>query len=133
MRPFGVTRRRHTAPVVLPALTGCALVLALLSACAAQQHPQSGVARGQLLLVGGPFPGLPRPLASGSVSFSGATRVSVRVSSDGSFSASLPNGSYEVSGRSAEFGSGSYPCRASRPISVVSDKTTLIDVYCQAR
>jgi hypothetical protein len=84
-------------------------------------------------MVGGPAPGSPRPLRSGSVSFSGAAHITVRVGPDGSFSASLPRGTYAVVGRSGEFGSGAYPCRAARPIQVISEQATRINVYCNAR
>lgn len=155
MRLVSMSRRRHTAPMVLRALTGCALLLVLLNACTGEQDPSTvprtptsnersstssprqtdfpGVVRGQLLFVGGPAAGSPRPLRSGSVNFSGATRVGVRVGRDGNFSASLPQGTYEVTGRSEQFGSGSYECHASRPINVNSQKTTQIGVYCQVR
>ena len=67
----------------------------------------------------------------GRVNFSGATHVDVRVGPDGNFSASLPPGTYEVTGRSKLFGSGAYECHASRPIDVISQKTERIRVYCQ--
>jgi hypothetical protein len=136
--------RRRTAPVLLSSLTGCALLLALLTACGGEHEPSTSlsaptqtereaVATGHLLIVGGPFPGSPRPLGFGSVSFSGAAQITVRVGQDGSFSASLPQGTYAVVGRSKEFGSGAYPCHASRPIQVLSEEATRIDVYCNAR
>lgn len=155
MRLFDMNRRRHTAPVMVRALTGCALLLALMNACTSEQDSspalptpatddrsstssprhtdQTGVARGQLLFVGGPAPGSPRPLRSGRVDFSGNTQVGVRVGHNGNFSASLPQGTYEVTGRSKQFGSGSYECRAAGPIDVISQTTTRIDVYCQVK
>ncbi|MGZ6917446.1 MAG: hypothetical protein ACXVG8_18970 [Oryzihumus sp.] len=94
---------------------------------------QTGVAGGRLLVVGGPAPGAPRPLRRGTVTFTGATQVSVRIDHTGHYSARLPVGSYEVSGRSPEIGSGSYECHAAKPINVAPHARIQADVYCQVK
>lgn len=83
-------------------------------------------------MVGGPAPGRPQPL-SGYVTLVGPLRVRVAVGSDGRYDVTVPPGSYQATGRSPRFGSGSYPCRAASVVVVVAGQTTRANVVCQAK
>lgn len=93
---------------------------------------ETGTLRGQLLFVGGPPSGKPRPL-TGFVTFAGPTRTHVRVGRGGQFLARLPTGVYRVVGHSPQYGYGRSPCFATSTASVVAGTTVHVDVFCQGR
>lgn len=95
-----------------------------------------GTIIGTLVAVGGPAPGLPRPLP-GSVRLTNmhthASKV-VTVGVDGRYSLPIAPGSYTLTGKSPQYNSGqSYDCQAQRAAVVVSSKTTTSDVYCEEK
>lgn len=112
------------AVVVAGVLTGCSTRAA------------HGTILGELAAVGGPGPGLPRPLP-GSVRLTNtrthASKV-VTVGVDGRYSLPIAPGSYTLTGKSPLDNSGqSYDCHAQRAAVVVSSKTTTSDVYWQEK
>ena len=90
------------------ASTGCPRDLPADELCVS--GPEGGV-NGVLEEVGGPAPGIPRPVA-GTVVFTGGggTKSRVVVGSSGRFNANLSKGTYSVTGR---HGDHNLPCRAS--------------------
>jgi len=116
------------------ALTGCSS-----SNLASQDGPSSasvgrggGAVRGVLLLVGGPAPGSPTA-TSGTITLRGPSEYRARVEGGGHFKVAAEPGTYEVTGTSPEYGSGTYLCRATRPVVVTSGRTTRVAVYCQMK
>lgn len=146
MRSERGARRAVTRTLLLGALS-----LGLLPACAAaasdtgsssalsvaahtsQKAPsgttETDVLRGRLLFVGGPAPGLPRPL-SGTVVVTGKLTLAVSVGPDGRFVATVPAGTYRLAGSSPAFGSGQYGCHAMSRVRVVPNETVRADVLC---
>jgi hypothetical protein len=118
--------------------------LMLTVACAASDLPSSarGLVTGKLLIEGGPLgPGGQQPgerPIPGTVQFtaSGRRPVTVRAASSGTFSVTLPAGTYDVSGRSpviTDAGNGSSrqtPCSQPLSVSVTSQHTTTITLTC---
>jgi hypothetical protein len=92
----------------------------------------TGVLRGRLVFVGGPFPGSPRPLG-GTVTVTGHSRVVITVGRDGRYTVTLPVGTYRLAGSSPWFGSGADRCHAQSPVRVVSKRPAHADVVCQGR
>jgi hypothetical protein len=91
-----------------------------------------GRVHGHLSAVGGPAPGSRRPL-SGEVTATGrnVTRT-VQIGTDGSFSLTLPPGSYTLTGHSPDYGSGTAVCRTAHgTVRVRSTKAVTADVLCQ--
>jgi len=116
-------------------LTGCAT--------ASAQPPALGHLTGRLLMEGGALgPGGQQPgerPISGTVTFTAAGRrqVNARVGSSGTFSAWLPPGQYQVSGRSPDIeaghGSGNWrelPCSQPTSVTVTAGHTAAISVTC---
>jgi hypothetical protein len=120
--------------------------LMLTAACATSGQPASpspsGRVTGKLLIEGGPIgPGGQQPgerPIPGTVQFtrSGRRPVTARADSSGSFSATLPAGTYDVSGRSALItdasngGRRQTPCSQPLSVSVTSQHTTTITLTC---
>lgn len=146
MRSERGARRAAVAGLLIGALS-----LGLLAACSTQSgagtsSPEAavkaqalsirsvatGVLRGRLVFVGGPFPGSPRPLG-GTVTVTGHSRVVFTVGRDGRYTVTLPVGTYRLSGSSPWFGSGADSCHAQSPVRVVSNRQTHADVVCQGR
>ncbi len=95
------------------------------SACSAvsggaRERPFGYVA-GTLRMVGGPPPGLDRPVAGSvvAVAASGA-RCSAAVGADGSFGMQLEPNLYTFTGHSPTFGNGKYDCSAERSVDVIA-------------
>jgi hypothetical protein len=119
-------------------LTGVALAAACLAgfaaACSAQ-GPADGTVTGHLYGVGGPAsvaaPPSPRPWP-GTVTLSGpGVHRDVPVGASGTFSVTVPPGTYTVVGHSPLYGSGAYLCRAAGQVTVTSGHTAKADVLCQ--
>jgi hypothetical protein len=127
----------------------------LTAACATSDLPASargaasdlpasarGVVTGKLLIEGGPIgPGGQQPgerPIPGTVQFtaSGRRPVTVRADSSGTFSVTLPAGTYDVSGRSPRLtdasngGSRQTPCSQPLSVSVTPQHTTTITLTC---
>jgi hypothetical protein len=122
-----------------------AALAALLTGCAAAsaQPPALGHLTGRLLMEGGALgpdgqqPG-ERPI-SGTVTFTavGHRQVNVQAGSAGTFSAWLPAGQYQVSGRSPDIetgnGSGTWqelPCSQPTSVNVTVGHTATVTVTC---
>jgi hypothetical protein len=92
----------------------------------------TGRVRGHLLAVGGPAPGSRRPL-SGEVTATGQNLTrTVQIGPDGTYTLTLPPGSYTLTGHSPEYGSNAAVCRtADSTVSVRSGKGGTADVLCQ--
>jgi len=125
----------------------CALaaLAALLTGCAtASAQPSAlGHLTGRLLMEGGALgPGGQQPgerPIPGMVTFTGAghRQVSAQVGSSGTFSAWVPPGQYQVSGRSPDIetgnGSGKWqelPCSQPTSVTVTAGHTATITVTC---
>lgn len=128
-------RSRSPTPAAR-AVLALALV-ASVAGCRADRHlgpgpssgPPAGVVNGQLLMVGGPSPGMHRPL-SGTITLRGKQgSVETRAGNDGRYTISLPSGVYEVEGHSQQYGSAK--CQAASPATVAPSRTVRIDVLCQ--
>ena len=104
------------------------VVCFLFAAC--HNHGNTGTVTGHLFAVGGPAPGLPRPLP-GSVLVSGQDEFRVTVGSDGRYSVPVPEGTYEVSGRSPLYQGGHDVCHATSRVAVTTDSVSTADVFCQ--
>jgi hypothetical protein len=116
----------------------------LTAACATSDLPASapGAVTGKLLIEGGPIgPGGQQPgerPIPGTVQFtaSGRRPVTVRADSSGTFSVTLPAGTYDVSGRSPRLtdasngGSRQTPCSQPLSVSVTPQHTTTITLTC---
>jgi hypothetical protein len=119
-----------------------ALMLTAGCAAAALPAPSSGSVTGKLLIEGGPTsaaghqPG-ERPIP-GTVQFtaSGRRPVTARADSSGTFSVTLPAGTYDVSGSSpriVEVINGTkreVPCSQPLSVAVTSQHTTTITLTC---
>jgi hypothetical protein len=103
------------------------------------QRPPLGKIAGQLLFVGGPAPGLPRPRPAvhGTVTFTvtGTARdlSTVPVDIHGAFSVHLSPGTYSITATSPDYDGGHGVCLAKRPVRVSDRSSTAIKVYCQVR
>jgi Tol biopolymer transport system component len=92
----------------------------------------TGTISGHLFAVGGPAPGLHRPLP-GTIFVSGSADFHAEVGSDGSYSLVVPAGTYAVSGRSPLYQAGHLVCHASSPVTLTSGSVVKADVFCQER
>ncbi len=114
-------------------LPSVAVCLAGSTAACSAQDPVDGTLTGHLYGVGGPAPGLPRPLP-GTVTVTGpGVHRDIPVGVSGSYSVKVPAGSYTVVGHSPLYGSGTGVCRAERVATVTSGHSTEVDVLCQMR
>jgi hypothetical protein len=120
--------------------------LMLTTACAAADPPApaspSGFVTGKLLIEGGPIgPGGQQPgqrPIPGTVQFTARGRppVTARADSSGTFSVTLPAGTYDVSGSSPSITEASNgtsrpaPCSQPLTIAVTSRHTTTITLVC---
>lgn len=104
-------------------------VAVLAAGCASAQ--ESGTLVGKLEVVGGPSPGLARPLP-GTVTATNADgkKTFVTIGANGKFEVQLPPGSYSLMGHSPQVGGGTYPCTGGTVhVSVTSRRSA--DVACQ--
>lgn len=97
--------------------------------------PDKATIRGRLLLVGGPAPGTPRPIAGSVVVREGASVVAViAVEKDGRYSAVLAPGIYRIAGNYNQTRSTSAQtdeCHSTATTTVLSaGRTTQVDVNC---
>jgi hypothetical protein len=90
---------------------------------------------GVLEMVGGPAPGLARPVR-GTVTITGSTgnRCEVKVAANGEFHVDIAAGTYQLTGRSPSFGSGNLPCSADHRVTADRDHTPAVaNVICPVR
>jgi hypothetical protein len=115
-------------------LTGLALGVACLAgitAACSGHNPADGTLTGHLYGVGGPAPGLARPWP-GTVTLVGpGVHRDVPVGASGTYSVTVPAGSYTVTGHSPLYGSGTYACGATGAATVTNGHSTKADVPCQ--
>lgn len=111
-----------------------ALAVGLLALASCSSSPQTGSVTGVFKTVGG-APGYGTHPLPGTVVFSNpqGTHVSVRVDADGTFSATLPVGTYTAVGDSPRVMSNGREmvCDALKPVIVSANKTEQIAVECQ--
>jgi hypothetical protein len=100
----------------------------LLAACT--RHSVTGTISGHLFAVGGPYPGLPRPLL-GVVFVSGSQKLHVVVGIDGDYWVVVRAGTYSISGRSPQYQGGHLVCHARSRMTVAAGTDFKADVFCQ--
>ena len=84
------------------------------------------------MFVGGPPPGLPRPVKQGgTVTFTGAKTFKSPVNARGAFSAYLSPGTYRITATSPDVDSGRGVCFARLPVRVTDGSSASVKVYCQ--
>lgn len=133
LEPAAGTFRPRDVRSCLIGLPLVAVCLAGFTAACSAQGPADGTLTGHLYGVGGPAPGLPRPLP-GTVTVTGpGVHRDVPVGASGSYSVRVPAGSYTVVGHSPLYVSGRGLCRAERIATVTSGHSTTVDVLCQMR
>jgi hypothetical protein len=130
-------------------LLGLTLLLVCSAACSSSKPRGSsstasgeGAVTGTLQLAGGPAPGNDNP-ASGEVyaftaaSLTGAPIAKVKTDSDGSFSLSLPPGTYYLAATSPRSSidppPATPPCRGDTPAVVSRGSTNRVDVLCEMK
>ena len=107
-----------------------ALLIGFTAACSGP-GASDGTLAGHLYGVGGPAPGLPRAWP-GTVTLTGpGVHRDVRVGASGTYSVTVPGGTYTIVGRSPLYESGAALCRATEAATVTSGHTTTADVLCQ--
>jgi len=114
-------------------VVACVLLLASATACAGKHTGPVATISGRLLAVGGPPGVAARPLP-GTVTLANSTSHQdhvLTVGADGRYSASVVAGTYELTGRSPAYGSGTYGCNAAKPVLAMANATAHADVYCQ--
>ena len=90
---------------------------------------EAGVVRGTLREVGGPPPGMDRPVV-GTVTLTRSNGVRIRVkTADGRFRVKVAPGTYRLQGTSPLFNSGESTCTGARVL-VGANRITQADVTC---
>ena len=94
-----------------------------------------GIAQGSMHEIGGPAPGLPKPIAGTLVATGTDGRQhTTTVDVNGRFSITLAPGEYTVEGHSPTYGNGAYTCGANTaPVVVRANAVTDVELYCQIR
>lgn len=106
------------------------VIAALLAAACGSGH---STVTGTLRMTGGPS-GATQPGVPGKVVFqTGSKQVVVTAATDGTFSASLAPGRYEVTGSSQLYGSGLGVCRTDTLVVVTSSSVAGVVVACSRR
>lgn len=142
--------RSKTVPVLIPLM----VLAALTSGCSGggdsaetpskgprsgpnsdAENPQSpaGTLTGRLLFIGGPYPGDPRALSRGTVTFTGVSPSKAHVDVRGNFSVKLKPGTYRITATSSDYLGGDGICEAMGPVLVIDGGDVSVDVYCQIR
>jgi hypothetical protein len=93
----------------------------------------SATLTGRLIVVGGPPPGLARPV-SGSVDIDGPVSRHVTVGTDGKYAAVLPVGTYAVTGNMGQDNSSPGGCRTTADaVTLAAGETVAADVFCSVK
>ena len=117
--------------ISLVGLSLAAVFLIGFTAACSGPGASDGTLAGHLYGVGGPAPGLPRPWP-GTVTLTGSgVHRDVPVGTSGTYSVTVPGGTYTIVGRSPLYESGAALCRATGVATVTSGHTTTADVLCQ--
>jgi len=123
---------------VMLALAATSLAAACTSTHAGPTTPTSSPASnatltGRLIEVGGPAPGLARPVP-GSVNIDGPVSRHVTVGSDGKYAAVLPVGTYTVTGAMGQDTNSPGGCRTTADtVSLAAGQAVASDVVCSVR
>ena len=118
--------RSGVAAILLP--------VAILVGCSAST-PTTGTLTGHLRQVGGPAPGVNRPVP-GTVTISGGSATkALPVGDDGSYTVDVPPGTYTVVGHSPTTltGDQQQDCPAPSAATVTAGTTTTADAICSIR
>jgi hypothetical protein len=104
---------------------------ALAAAGCSAPASQQGVVGGRLVQVGGPAPGVARPVAGAVIAIEkdGSAKTAV-VASSGRFRVELPPGTYTFEGTSAD---GMQHCADKHPVVVTSTRVASTQVECPIR
>jgi hypothetical protein len=115
----GDLRKATASAVLVVAFAGCT-----------HDRPISAKISGKVDMVGGPYPGTPRPPVRAEVLVTDATRSSVRRESvsAGAFAFALPRGEYQVSART-----GNVECGRPRTVSVRSSESVALSFLCSIK
>jgi hypothetical protein len=89
-----------------------------------------GTIAGSLREVGGPSPGLNRPISGFVRIFNATSGWDGPTEGDGNFRVDLPAGTYTATGTSPAVGAGQYPCAAGGSVVVTPGRTTSVKVIC---
>jgi len=109
---------------------GAVVAIPILGGCG----PSVGEVSGHLETVGGPAPGLPRPVPGAVVMVDvHGHETTVHAGTDGTFMTDLAPGAYTVTGTSPEVDSGHKPCGPDTPLSVTPGQTAFVTLACQIR
>jgi hypothetical protein len=128
VRPIGVKRHTLLALLLLPvALSACHADLGEHSPATTQ------AVSGTLRMTGGPSDATQPGVAGRVVFASQQAREVITAAADGSFSGSLPAGTYRVTGTSPLFGDGQGVCRTTAPVVVTDGAVTGLVVACSRR
>ncbi len=119
----GCTLPPTTRPASTSSSSSC---LTTISGGSAARTP--GIS-GTLRMVGGPPPGMDRPVAGAVTVTSATTECGLDVGADGSFELTVPVGTYTVTGRSPSFGGSRYECSGGT-VKVTSAGETPVTVVC---
>jgi hypothetical protein len=116
--------------------------MGLVAACASTHShspaPTSSLAgaatlTGNFLAAGGPAEASPNPLP-GSVTIAGPVTQHVTVGPDGKYAATLPPGTYTVTGTSPQYNDGAATCRTdSDTVTLTAGQSAAADVLCQEK
>jgi hypothetical protein len=119
--------------LILLAVMAAGMTLASCSSPTGPSGP-TGTLTGTFQAVGGPAGTGPRALA-GQITLheSNGTRYGIAVGANGRFSATLPVGTYTVTGQSPQYEGGTADCQASGPVTVTKGVTSSIKVDCQEK
>jgi len=111
-----------------------AVALLSLIACSSSQQ-DVGTLTGHLRQVGGPPPGVDRPVGGTVTITSPDKAMTISVGSDGVFRVDLPAGTYTVVGHSPSTLSGDKEadCPATSPAVVAAGRTNSSDAICSIR
>ena len=102
------------------------------------QQAAYGTVRGHLRGVGGMPPGINRPFPGSIHVIGNGVDVQIPVGADGNYSLSVPPGEYTVAGHSPNLTDNGVqePCGPApdgKPVTVVADQVTIVDVFCSLK
>lgn len=123
--------KRNTARRVSPVLLAVVAAGIMLAGCSSPNGPSGslGTVTGTLRAVGGSSGASPQALA-GEIILQGPNG---KFSFDAGVSASVPVGTYTVTGRSPQYEGGNADCTASAPVIVTKGVKSSVVVDCQEK
>jgi hypothetical protein len=118
----------------LAVLAGTLMAAAALAGCADGPGGPTGTVTGHLEMVGGPATpsgGTPVFLVPGTITaVSGSSTFRASAASNGSFTFTLPVGTYKLTGTTPQDDDGKATCIADAPVTVRTGQVTHADVAC---